>query len=149
MNLSSRRFATLALAAMLLVTSPAALHAPAHADPRDDAAAAQGTSGSESEAPDDGSPDIGAPGKDAPIKDAFDIVVEAAAPRFTDPDEGFYEIAEVEGVEYPLERDEVADWVLRPGLHRLDDAYSATCSPRWRAGNGRAAGSLTAPARST
>ena len=83
MNLSSRRFATLALAAMLLVTSPAALHAPAHADPRDDAAAAQGTSGSESEAPDDGSPDIGAPGKDA-----SDIVVEAAAPRFTDPDEG-------------------------------------------------------------
>ena len=103
MNLSSRRFATLALAAMLLVTSPAALHAPAHADPRDDAAAAQGTSGSESEAPDDGSPDIGAPGKDAPIKDASnsdapgrdasgkdasDIEVEAAAPRFTDPDEG-------------------------------------------------------------
>jgi serine protease len=114
MNLSSRRFATLALAAMLLVTGTATLHATAHADPRDDAPSAADTSTSGNEAPDTHAADT-----DAPV-----IEVEAAAPRFTDPDEGFYVIPEIEGVEYVLEREGGEDWVLRPGLHRLDDAYS-------------------------
>lgn len=55
---------------------------------------------------------------------ATETIVEAPAPQFVDPDEGFYTIPDVEGVEYLIDDPWNDHEVIRPGPRRLGTPYT-------------------------